>query len=429
MSRVLVVEDSRTFSSLLSRRITQELGHEVVVAASLAQAAEVLAQDVDFLAALLDINLPDAPKGEVVDLVLERGIPSIVFTGEMDNDLRERFWAKHIVDYVLKQNLENVQYMLSIMERLARNPGIKVLVVDDSQSARHGLCQLLRVHRYQVLEAGGGTEALALVAKHPDLRLVITDYNMPGMDGFELTRSLRRDHTKNHLAIIGLSGAGGVAISAQFLKSGANDFLHKPFLAEEFYVRVTQNIELLEYISQIHDLANKDFLTKLYSRRYFFTVGEQRLAAQRRAKSPVCLAMLDIDHFKCINDTYGHDAGDAVLQHMSALLISSFRDLDIVARFGGEEFCVLAVGMSAQEAGTCFEALRQRLADDVPQFGCRSIPFTVSIGLCCQQLDKLESMIKAADGALYESKNSGRNRVTHAAELFEGPAAGVSQPA
>jgi len=422
MSRVLVVEDSRTFSALLSRRIVQELGHQVVVAATLAQASEVLAQDADFLAALLDINLPDAPNGEVVDLVLGHGIPSIVFTGEMDNELRERFWAKHIVDYVLKQNLENVQYMLSLIERLARNPSIKVLVVDDSQSARHALSQLLRVHRYQVLEACSGEEALALVAKNPDLRLVLTDYNMPGMNGFELTRSLRRDFTKNHLAIIGLSGTSGVAISAQFLKSGANDFLHKPFLAEEFYVRVTQNIELLEYISQIHDLANKDFLTKLYSRRYFFTAGEKRLAAQRRAKTPVCLAMLDIDHFKRINDTYGHDAGDAVLQHMSTLLSSSFGGSDIVARFGGEEFCVLASGISAQGAVNCFEALRQRLAEDVPHFGGQSIPFTVSIGVCCQQLDNLESMVKAADGALYDSKNSGRNRVTMAPDLLESPA-------
>ena len=412
MSRVLVVEDSRTFSSLLSRRITEEMGHQVVVAESMAKAAGILATDADFFVALLDLNLPDAPKGEVVDLVLARGIPSIVFTGEMDDELRDKFWAKRIVDYILKQNMDNVAYMLSLVERLHRNPGIKVLVVDDSQSARYVVGELLRAHRYQVLEAEDGRTALAMLAQHPDTRLIICDYNMPGMDGSELVRTIRRDRAKDQLAIIGLSGTDGVGLTAKFIKNGANDFLHKPFLTEEFYTRVTQNIELLEYIAQIKELAEKDYLTRLYNRRYVFSAGPKLMAAQTRRGQGVVLAMLDIDHFKHINDTHGHDAGDAVLRQMSALLAARFRVSDIVSRFGGEEFCVLATDMNAADAGGVFEDLRQAFESSPVSFGGQSIRYTVSIGLCTSPLGGLEDMIKAADDALYVSKNDGRNRVT-----------------
>jgi diguanylate cyclase (GGDEF)-like protein len=412
MSKVLVVEDSRTFSSMLSRRITEEMGHQVVVANSKAKAAEILDADADFFVALLDLNLPDAPTGEVVDLVLARGIPSIVFTGELNDTLREQFWDKRIVDYILKQNMDNVQYMLSLVERLHRNPGIKVLVVDDSQTARLVVGKLLGAHCYQVLEAEDGRTALAMLAEHPDVRLVLTDFNMPGMDGSELVRTIRRDHTKDQLAIIGLSGEGQAALSARFIKSGANDFLHKPFQTEEFYTRVTQNIELLEYIAQIKELAEKDYLTKLYNRRYFFSAGPKLMAAQTRRGQGVVVAMLDIDHFKNVNDTFGHDAGDAVLRHMSALLAARFRVSDIVSRFGGEEFCVLATDMNASNACAVFEDLRQAFEASPVSFCGQSIAYTVSIGLCTSPLDGLEAMIKAADQALYASKREGRNRVT-----------------
>ncbi|MGE4263059.1 MAG: diguanylate cyclase [Desulfovibrio sp.] len=412
MGTVLIVEDSRTFSAMLSRRITGELGFEVRLAGSLAQAVELLGSGEDFFAALLDINLPDAPKGEVVDLVLEHGIPSIIFTGELDDELRERFWAKHIVDYVLKQNMENVQYMLSLVARLHRNPGIKVLVVDDSRTTRDMLGTLLRTHRYQVLEAETGEAALAVVAEHPDVRLAICDYNMPGMDGFELTRQLRHSHPKDRLAIIGLSGMSGLSLTARFLKSGANDYLSKPFLTEEFYTRVTQNIEMIEQIEQIRELANKDHLTRLYNRRYFFTAGAQLLALLARRRQPATVAMLDIDHFKKVNDALGHEAGDAVLRQMAQVLTSRFRESDIVARLGGEEFCVLAPDLDAEQAWQVFEALRVAFEATPAVFDGTPLRYTVSIGLCSAQGCSLEEMLRQADQMLYRSKSAGRNRVT-----------------
>ncbi len=414
MTRILIVEDSRTFSSVLARSIGQELGFETRIASTMAQAAEILAEDRDFLAALLDINLPDAQNGEAVDLVVGLGIPSIIFTGEMGDEVRDRFWSKRIVDYVLKSTQENVSHVLSLLRRLGRNPDITVLVVDDSRSARTFVADLLKIHRYAVLEAGDGEEALALLEGHPHVRLVISDYNMPGMNGFELVREIRRTRSRDQLAIIGFSSQGGTALSARFLKNGANDFLHKPFGSEEFYARVTQNIETLEHIAEIRDLADKDFLTRLHNRRYFFSAGERLLREAELGRRAVALAMLDVDHFKGVNDIHGHDAGDAVLRQLAGIMRQHFDGKGIVARLGGEEFCVLVAGEQEPEFLKSLEMLRRLIARSPVCCGTQCISCTVSIGLCSRGEGGLESMLKAADQALYQAKQEGRNRVCRA---------------
>lgn len=413
MPKVLIVQDSRLISVMLTRRIREDLGHQVIRANTLARAMEILDRDPDFLVALIGLSLPGAPEGQAVDAVIARGVPAIVFTGEFRAEMRESFWGKGIVDYVPKESMESLEYLVALIKRIRKNPGVKVLVVDDSKTSRSLLARLLRTHRYQVLEAVNGKAALEVLQGHADVRLAIVDCIMPGMDGFELTRHIRRRHGKDELAVIGVSAQEGRDFSAQFIKSGANDFLHKPFLTEEFYTRVTQNVELLERIAEIQDLANKDYLTKVYNRRHFFTAGRQMWAGRERGNlEHLALAMLDIDHFKRVNDTFGHDAGDAVLKHMSDFLAARFRETDIVARVGGEEFCVLAVNMGPAAAREAFEGVRRGIEGSVVRYGDAAISYAVSIGVCCRPMGSLEQMVTQADQLLYESKHGGRNRMT-----------------
>lgn len=406
------MEDSRSFAAHVSKHIRQALGFDVVVASNLAAAKGILERDADYLAALLDLNLPDAPNGECVDVVLAHKVPVIVFTGVLSEALRESFWNRHIVDYVFKDTMESVDYVVNLLSRLNTNPQTKILVVDDSRSYRHAVWRLLSTHRYQVLEAGTGEEALRALEANPDTKLVLVDYNMPGMDGFALTREIRRGRGKDELAIIGVSGEASARLSPRFIKSGANDYLHKPFLAEEFYTRITQNLEMLEHIAQVRDMAERDYLTRVYNRRYFFSAGAQLLALQTRRGQAVTVAMLDIDHFKNVNDTLGHEAGDAVLRSMAQLLAARFRASDIVARLGGEEFCVLASDITADQALLLFEDLRKLFETSPVRFGEDVVRYTVSIGLCCGVGGTLDEMLRAADRMLYRSKTSGRNRVT-----------------
>lgn len=409
---ILVVEDSRTFGSMIKKRLEAKLDFEVLWLQTYAEAEAVLEEDASrFYVAVLDLTLPDAPNGEVVDLTTERDIPTIVLTASFDEEQRDKMWSKKVCDYVLKRGPHDMDYVVSLVNRLLRNRGVKVMVVYDSTMLREYVVDLLRVHRYDVLEASDGLVALEALKANRDIRMIVTDYNMPNMDGLELTERIRRNIPKDNLCIIGVSVAGDKHLSAMFIKNGANDFLMTPFQSEEFYCRVSQNMELLEYIEAVKNSASRDYLTGLYNRRHFFEIGNTLSANARRLEVPVALGMIDIDLFKKVNDTYGHDAGDEVLKRVANALRQRMRASDLLARFGGEEFCILATNVNAQQAEAFFEQMREILSiTQIPVDG-ETIHVTASFGVCVGMRDTLDEMITVADAKLYEAKEAGRNRV------------------
>ena len=218
--RILVVEDSLFFSSLLKKEIEAKLKFDVTVAQSYAEAMELIDGNREaWFVAILDLNLPDAPDGEIVDSVSERDIPSIVFTGDFRTEVRDRVLSNNVIDYVIKGVQYSVDHVVSLINRIARNRSIKVMVVDDSNANRAFVSRLLKTHKYHVLEAVDGVEAIEVFEKNPEIKLIVTDYNMPNMDGFELTKTVRAKRPgKGGLAIIGMSAADNSILSAKFSK-------------------------------------------------------------------------------------------------------------------------------------------------------------------------------------------------------------------
>ncbi|WP_320005771.1 diguanylate cyclase [Maridesulfovibrio sp.] len=413
-NKVLIVEDSLTFSGILKRSVSEKLDLESEVFRCYADAKDYLENSqCEFFSALLDLNLPDAPDGEIVDLVAKQ-IPSIVFTGEVSDDLRDRMWAKRIVDYVPKDNLGNIDHVIGLVNRLQKNISTNVLIVDASATNRELCRNLLEVWHINIFEAKDGFEALKIINNGNDkISLVIVDHDLPGMDGPTLVKELRRNFSKAHLPIIGLSGVGGATISAYFLKSGANDYIHKPFLTEEFYCRVTQNIENSEYISMIKHLSDHDSLTSLYNRRSLFQYGEKIFAQQRRLGTDMAVAMVDIDFLKECNETYGHSAGDEVVKNVAALLTEKFSKRDFVCRYSGGEFCILCSDIELDDVVDFFEQIRSEIEMHAIYVGTKEVSITVSIGLCSKQLGSLTEMIAVADEQLYAAKKGGRNMICY----------------
>ncbi|MFC1523271.1 diguanylate cyclase [Thermodesulfobacteriota bacterium] len=410
--QVLIVEDSNLFGTLLKKEIEANLECKVLWVKTYAEAQETIKSTTPgFFIALLDLNLPDAPDGEIVDLVLEHDIPSIVFTGDITDEARETIWQKKVVDYVIKEGPQSIDYIVSLINRIKRNESIKVMIVDDSRFSRKHISDLLAVHKFIIFEAVNGQEALDILEKNRDIKMVITDFNMPVMDGFELTKQIRQQFGRDELSIIGVSGLGNNILSAQFIKFGANDFIYKPFVNEEFYCRINQAVEMIEYVKKIKDFSNKDFLTGLYNRRFFFDSGRKIYADAKRTKTTATIALVDIDFFKKINDTYGHDAGDVILKNLSQTLQNRFRETDIVARFGGEEFCILSKNMALEETFRIFDELRERVGRIENIYNDELIQINISIGVCTNLHGSLEEMIKQADLLLYKAKEEGRNRV------------------
>jgi len=409
---VLIVEDFKFFAELLSARIKQSYDFAVTWVKSYEEALNaIVTNETQYLAAVVDTDLSDAHEGTIVDLMLEHHIPCIVFTENYSDDMRKIIWSKMVVDYVLKKGRHNIDHIASLVNRLHKNKDIQVLVVDDSLTFRNIICRRLRVHNYQVLEAENGKEALDVLEVNPGILLIITDYEMPVMSGFDMTVEIRNTYGKEQLAIIGISGVEDETLSAQFIKNGANDFLAKTFSVDEFYCRINQNVQLMEQVKIIREASETDYLTGLFNRRFFFGYGQKCFANAVRHKVKLAVAMLDIDHFKAINDKYGHDGGDEALRAVSDVLKHRFRESDIVSRFGGEEFCVLACGMEEQETLKVFEDLRKTIEAMTITTLSGEIHLTVSIGLCSKTMDSLEEMINLADASLYKAKGAGRNRV------------------
>jgi diguanylate cyclase (GGDEF)-like protein len=406
--RILIVEDTPTIARV-QKHIAQKAGYKVDVAESLARTKELVNTN-KYFCAVVDFILPDAPQGEAIPCTIEAEIPTIVMTGNIDKQTRDTVERYPIIDYITKENKQAYQYLEKQLYRLPRNETVKVLVVDDSSSTRQYICSLLVRHKYQILQAEDGKEALAMLADYPDISVIITDNEMPNMTGEELCGEIRRLYSNDEKAIIGISGSDAPYISTLFLKSGANDYIHKPFNSEEFYCRLSQNVDMLEQIATIKRQANTDYLTNLPNRRYFFEESTKSLKSLKKAEKTAAMAMLDIDHFKSINDTYGHDAGDEVLKGLS-ICFSKYFEKHLVARLGGEEFAVYFMNVSKQEALAMLEGFKEFVEFNSSQFSKEKIKFTLSIGFAFEPIYQIDMLLKHADINLYQAKETGRNQV------------------
>lgn len=410
--RLLLVEDSVSFAFAIKVKIEKETGLEIVLVKSLAEAKHAYEKfDGDFFLALVKLTLLDAGVDAVLDFFDGRMMPTVAFTGTYSDAYRDAAFAKSAIDYVSKDTPRMLEYLAALVKRLWRNSGQSVLVVDDSTATRLQISSLLRMYRLTVFEASDADEALAVMGRETGVRLVITDYNMPGMSGPALVSALRRTFGEDRVAIIGVSGDGGPSRTARFLKAGANDFLKKPFSGEEFFCRVNQNLQHLDAVRALTELATTDPLTKARNRRSFFEVSEPLLAQATRAARPSSVAMIDIDFFKTVNDTHGHLVGDAALAHVAGVVSERFqRASDVFARFGGEEFCLLMGDVDAEDAFSILDGVRARVAESPLEIDGRAIPLTVSIGVATGTGVGLSDLLSEADAALYRAKADGRNR-------------------
>lgn len=405
MNRILIVEDDRVLAKLLSKKLENALDFQTDIAYSLHE-ARLFIKKYTYFVALLDLNLPDAAYGEVVDVMLSKNIPSIVLSAELDSNVRDKILQKDIIDYVKKGDIDELRYIIAAVERLYKNTKHKVLIVDDSRVFRKSLKKIVKNLFFKVVAVDSGREALQMLKSDTQIKLVLTDYNMPDMNGLELTKKIRKIYSKNEISIVAISANHDGETSALFLKHGATDFITKPFSKEEFSCRLNNTIEALENIWTITNSANRDFLTGLYNRRYFYDDMTEYYYSAKIQHEDFCIAMIDIDNFKKINDSFGHDIGDKVIIHLAEILMHNTSESDLVSRFGGEEFCIVLKNIEPKVALKRLETLRTKVQKAVIS---SNITFTISIGATFMQQDNIDEMIKTADMLLYKAKQSGKN--------------------
>ncbi|OUS17603.1 hypothetical protein A9Q88_03305 [Gammaproteobacteria bacterium 50_400_T64] len=413
MKHILVVEDSPMVLKVLKQFIARHDDLKPQFAETLGHATELIARaTTPFFACLADLGLPDGPNGEIVEFCLAKKIPTIVLTGSYNEENRKSLIARGVVDYVVKESRFAYEYAVKLLVRLTKNEETHVLVTDDSVTARAHLRKLLKTHLFKVSEAKDGKEAITVLEQNPDIKLLITDFNMPNMDGIELTKYVRRKMGNNQLTIIALSSESDRYLSARFIKNGASDFLKKPFIHEEFYCRIMHNLEERELLERVQDYANRDHLTDLYNRRYFSEKSKKLITENDKTGTTTSLCMMSIDNFNDINDELGHDCGDHLLIEFSKSLTTNI-GMFLSSRYGGGEFVLLMPNFSAEKAARLSDDFRDFISTQPIIYKDKEINITLSAGICEIENGDLSAALTSNYQSLHRAKKQGGNCVIH----------------
>jgi len=293
----------------------------------------------------------------------------------------------------------------------------KILVADDSLVVRSMLRRDLEAHGYQVIEAVDGEDAVIRVeAEHPDV--VLLDVEMPRLDGHGAIVRIRELDGCADLPVVFLTGLATTDDVVKGLALGAHDYLSKPFEVSELVARVSAACrvkflqdELRSRNAELEQISRVDVLTGLANRRHLIEHMHAASAGARRHGQPFSLLMIDVDHFKKVNDDLGHEAGDIVLREIAKRLAAGCRGEDLCGRWGGEEFLAIAPGTALEDAIALAERMRTLVADrHILVDDDRVVDVTVSIGVASGVVDG-ESLLRSADRSLYEAKETGRNCV------------------
>ncbi len=298
---------------------------------------------------------------------------------------------------------------------------MQVLIADDDSVSRRMLARTLESWHYEVISACDGNEAWRLLERDNAPQLAILDWMMPGMTGPAVCGELRRRSREPYTYVLLLTARTEKQDLIEGMESGADDYITKPFDAQELKVRLRAGLRILELQAQLlaarealREQATRDPLTCLWNRYSILDILNREVNRANREGTGVGVIMADLDHFKRVNDTYGHLAGDSVLREAARRMQASVRSYDAVGRYGGEEFLIVLPGSGDSSAMQLAERLRERIcgvAITVPE---GSLLATMSLGVTAWQRGAYptpETLLRAADEALYRAKAFGRNRV------------------
>ncbi len=295
-----------------------------------------------------------------------------------------------------------------------------VLIADDDPVSRRLLQVSLGNAGYRVVMATDGDQALGILNEQESPRLAVLDWMMPAMDGVEVCRAIRKTAQEPYRYIILLTAKGHQTEIIEGLEAGADDYITKPFDLQELKARLRSGKRILELQEQLVTTreqlriqATHDSLTGLFNRMAILETLDRELTRSIRENTPLAVIMVDLDHFKGINDTHGHQAGDAVLKETARRMLSSLRAYDSVGRYGGEEFLVVIPGSDMDAAVELAERLRLGVSAQPVSVDGTMISATLSLGLAVStgEITRPEQLLQRADEALYGAKAAGRNRV------------------
>lgn len=298
---------------------------------------------------------------------------------------------------------------------------MRILVADDDVISRTVVKTLLSQWGYMVLEADDGIQAWDILREKDSPQLILLDWMMPGLDGLELCRRLRQTEDNTYRYIILLTGRDSKKDIIGGLSAGADDYITKPFVSEELEVRLRVGKRIIDLQQSLSNALNTlryqaqhDLLTGIYNHTKILKILEKEIYRAKRQNSNLSIIMGDLDHFKKVNDTYGHIAGDAVLMETASRMKNSIRLYDSIGRYGGEEFLLVLPGCDNREALVIASRILKAISEEPVLFNETPVKISISLGVAAKNAGDNTStieLVQLADTALYKAKENGRNRV------------------
>ena len=292
---------------------------------------------------------------------------------------------------------------------------MKILIADDDPISVLYLQDMLTEWGYEVVIAADGLGAAEILQQPDGPVLAILDWMMPGMDGIDVCRSIRDSVTERYVYMIMLTSRTETAYIVAAMNAGADDYIAKPFNCEEMQVRVRAGRRIAELELELRMRASRDALTGVYNRGAIIDLLQKELARRARTQEAVSVVFCDLDHFKLVNDTYGHQAGDEVLREVTRRMKAPLRPYDSFGRYGGEELLGVLPNCDVEGALEVAERMRAAVAAALVNTPYGQVAATVSIGVASvskEEVATLASLLHRADSALYRAKRNGRNCIT-----------------
>ncbi len=293
---------------------------------------------------------------------------------------------------------------------------MKVLIAEDDIISCRALEKNLLDWGYEVIVTNNGEDAWKII-NQGGIRLSVLDWNMPKMDGLELCHKIRNEYQQDkseYIYLILLTGRDLQEDIITGLSAGADDYMTKPFSYMELKVRIKNGVRIIALEDSRLKMANTDNLTQLWNRKKIIEILEEELNRSNREGKTVGVAMLDIDYFKEINDTHGHDAGDKVLIEVTSRLKNTLRNYDQIGRYGGDEMLIILPGLAKKDAHNIGERIRKSVCTEKIETETSPLTASISIGIAISDISSNQAtkdLIKQSDKALYLAKKAGRNRV------------------
>lgn len=377
---ILLVENDAEFANALSDYLEGRFLCHVFQARRQSEIVQLLQERPQgFFVAIVSANFAGCSWSELKSLLGQYSFPLLATVDEYDARQRSQLLHDEVCNYVFRHKLTALNTLGDAIERLRKNKDVKVLVVDDSSVSRFVISRILRTQRMQVLTAENGEKGLELIRQYPEICLVMVDQQMPSMDGQTFVSEARNIAPRDRLAIIGISTSHAEETIARFLKCGANDFILKPLIPEALINRVNQNLELVEAQMMVAILQDRDSMTRLYNRRFFFERGTYLLEKSKKFGDPFNLMLLDIHGMTAINDGYGQEAGNQAIDFVAKTLKTYFAE-DLLARLSGDKFAIINTRHTSHYFLAYLEEFRRYLRSHPLQFNGQPLVVSCAIG-------------------------------------------------